>query len=123
MTLKFGTEYFGKPGASAGCNINVLCPEGNGWQNERNSVALIIANGVESATGSLIMNTCGTNIPYFLTANHVVVEAGNVPNWVFQFQYWSATCPLPNTGMREDIQFNGCTLREIALLLISRYCN
>lgn len=122
---KFGTEYFGRPGASAACNINVLCPKGNGWQNERNSVALIIANGVEDATGSLIMNTCGTNTPYFLTANHSLA-AGNVPNWVFQFQYWSATCPLPNTGWREDIQFNGCTLMassaptDFALLQLNR---
>lgn len=106
---KFGSEFFGHPGASAACNINVLCPEGNGWQNERNSVALIVANGYTECTGSLIMNTCNTNIPYFLTANHCL-DADNVSNWVFQFQYWSATC-APNSGWREDIQFNGCTLR------------
>ena len=106
---KFGSEYSGTPGSSAACNINVLCPEGNGWQNERNSVALIVANGIESCTGALIMNTCGSNVPYFLTANHCL-GAGNVPNWVFQFQYWSTTCN-PNAGWRVDIQFNGCTLR------------
>lgn len=105
----FGGEYFGKPGASVACNINIICPEANGWGNERNSVALIVANGFESCTGSLIMNTCGSNIPYFLTANHCL-GAGNIPNWVFQFQYWSTTC-IPNSGWHEDIQFNGCTLR------------
>lgn len=105
---KFGTEYFGNPGASAPCNINVVCPEGNGWQNERNSVALIVVNGQENCTGSLVMNTCNTNIPYFLTANHCL--SGNVATWVFQFQTWSATC-VGNTGWREDFQFNGATLR------------
>jgi hypothetical protein len=56
------------------------------------------------------MNTCNTNTPYFLTANHCVVEGGSVTNWVFQFQYWSATC-TPNSGWHEDVQFNGSTLR------------
>lgn len=106
---QFGTEYFGNPGASAACNINIVCPEGVGWENERNSIALIVANGSTSCTGSLIMNTCNTNIPYFLTANHCLA-AGNVANWVFQFQTWSATCN-PNGAFREDVQFNGCTLR------------
>lgn len=107
---KFGGEYFGSPGASGACNINVLCPQGNGWQNERNSVALIVVNGNAACTGVLVMNTCGTNIPYFLTANHCVDEGGPVTNWVFQFQYWSATC-TPNSGWHEDIQFNGSTLK------------
>lgn len=48
---KIGSEYFGTPGSSGACNINVLCPQGNAWQNERNSVALIIANG-GTATGA-----------------------------------------------------------------------
>ncbi len=106
---KFGTEFFGQPGASAPCNINIVCPEGAGWENERNSVALIVANGSEACTGSLIMNTCNTSVPYFLTANHCLA-AGNVPNWVFQFQTWSATCS-PNGAYRQDVQFNGCSLK------------
>lgn len=48
---QFGTEYFGNPGVSAACNINILCPEGVGWENERNSVALIVVNGIETCTG------------------------------------------------------------------------
>lgn len=105
---KFGTDYFGNPGASAACNVNVVCPEAVGWENERNSVALIVVNGQESCTGSLVMNTCNTNRPYFLTANHCL--SGNVANWVFQFQTWSNTC-IGNNGWREDVQFNGATLR------------
>lgn len=105
---KFGTDFFGNVGTSVACNIDVVCPEAVGWENERNSVALIVVDGNESCTGSLIMNTGNTNIPYFLTANHCL--SGNVANWVFQFQTWSATCGF-NSGWREDIQFNGATLR------------
>lgn len=103
-----GGNFFGVSGASAACNINVVCPEGNGWNNERNAVALIVSNSSELCTGTLIMNTCGNNIPYLLTANHCL--NGNVQNWVFQFQTWSSTC-TPNGTFRQDVQFNGCQLR------------
>ena len=106
----FGVLFdFGNPGASANCNINANCPAGNGWDNEKNSIAMIVVNGVAQCTGSLVMNTCNTNTPYILTANHCLA-AGNIPNWVFQFQTLSTDCTT-NTGWREDIQFNGCTLR------------
>lgn len=106
----FGVQFdFANPGASAPCHINANCPAGNNWNNEKNSVAMIVANGIIQCTGSLIMNTCNTNTPYFLTANHCL-GAGNVPNWVFQFQTLSTDCAT-NVGWREDIQFNGCVLR------------
>ena len=103
-----GGGFFGNPGASGNCNINVLCPAGNGWQNERNSVALIVSGINEICTGTLVMNTCGNNIPYLLTANHCLNSS--VSNWVFQFQTWSTDCNT-NIGWREDVQFNGCQLR------------
>jgi V8-like Glu-specific endopeptidase len=106
----FGILYdFGNIGASANCHINANCPAGNGWDNEKNSIAMIVVNGVEQCTGSLIMNACNTRIPYILTASHCL-GAGNVPNWVFQFQTLSTNCAT-NIGWREDIQFNGCTLK------------
>ncbi|MBI3719723.1 MAG: hypothetical protein HY252_14165 [Sphingobacteriales bacterium] len=103
-----GGGFFGNPGTSGNCNINVVCPPGAGWENERNSVALIVSGGNEICTGTLVMNTCGTNRPYLLTANHCLNS--NVTNWVFQFQTWSSDCAT-NTGWREDVQFNGCQLR------------
>lgn len=103
-----GGVYFGKPGQSATCNINVVCPQGNGWNNERNAVALIVSNSSELCTGTLVMNTCSNNRPYLLTANHCL--NGNVANWVFQFFTFSVTC-TPNGTYRQDMQFNGCQLR------------
>lgn len=108
MDIKKVGQEFGNVGTSANCNINVVCPLGNGWEPERNSVALIVSGGNEICSGALIMNTCNTDIPYLLTANHCLNS--NVQNWVFQFQTWSTTC-TGNNGWREDIQFNGCTLR------------
>lgn len=101
---------FGRSGA---CNINVLCPLGNGWEPERNSVALgISGDGTGTFSGSMIMNTCGTNRPFFLTANHVydlATPVQNVSGWRFTFQAWSATCtPSQNS---DGVTYNGSTLR------------
>ena len=114
-TLNFGYKRFGvqadfgNPGTSAPCHINANCPAGNAWGNEKNAVAMIVVNGTEQCTGALIMSVGCSNTPYFLTANHCL-GAGNVPNWVFQFQTLSSDCAT-NTGWREDVQFNGCVLR------------
>lgn len=96
-------------GASQTCNINVLCPLGNGWEAERNAVALILNDvGSSWCSGSLVMNTCGTNTPYFLTANHCFTGQ-NVAQWKFTFQAWSPTCtPSANSN---GVTFNGSTLR------------
>ncbi|HYF68096.1 MAG TPA: trypsin-like peptidase domain-containing protein [Ohtaekwangia sp.] len=97
-------------GESSSCNINVLCEIGDGWENERNSVSLIL-NSCSTAlcSGALVNNTCNLNIPYLLTADHCFAEDGNVAQWKFTFQAWSATCtPSQNaTG----ITFNGSALR------------
>lgn len=100
-------------GQSAPCEINVLCPLGNGWENERNSVALgISGDGTETFSGSLIINTCNTNRPFFLTANHVYEEATpvrNVTGWRFTFQAWSPTCT--NSQNSDGVTYSGSTLR------------
>ena len=95
-------------GFSSPCNVNVLCAAGNGWENERNSVALIL-DGSSSAlcSGALVNNTSNLNIPYLLTANHCF--DGNTANWKFTFQAWSASCaPSQNAA---GTTFNGSTLR------------
>lgn len=81
--------YVSDFGSSANCNINVLCPEGNGWENERNSVALILdANSTSLCSGALVNNTCNLSIPYLLTANHCfdTNPQQNVAQWKFTFQ-------------------------------------
>lgn len=96
-------------GQSGPCNINVICPLGNGWEGERNSVSTILsATGGEFCTGSLIMNSCNNNRPFYLTANHCF--DGNVSGWRFAFQAWSTTCPNPGVNTN-GVMYNGSTLR------------
>jgi lysyl endopeptidase len=73
------------------CNYDVNCPLGNGWQNQINSVAIIIVNGAGSCTGALVNNTLNDGTPYFLTANHCL--GGSVANWVYRFN-WESPNPV-----------------------------
>jgi lysyl endopeptidase len=76
----------GNFGTSGSCNVNVLCPAGNGWENERNSVALILGGaGTTWCTGAMVNNTGNLTIPYFLTANHCF--DGAEANWKFSFMH------------------------------------
>ena len=82
-------ELRGPFGNSGACNINVNCPEGDDWQTESRSVALIVEGGSAACTGALVNNTLNDGTPYFLTANHCIGTPGN---WVFYFNHESATC-------------------------------
>ena len=88
---------------SGNCQVNINCSEGDNWQNEKRAVALVIVGGSRMCTGSLINNTNKDNSPYFLTADHCLVnEYGariydainnpNLNNWTF---YWNYELP-PN---------------------------
>ncbi len=77
-------------GDSGFCNINVNCPEGDDWQDHKRAVALIIVNGNEWCTGSLLNNVLEDGTPYFLTADHCLT--GGVATWVFRFNYESENC-------------------------------
>ena len=54
---------------SGDCQYDVNCPEGLGYEQQRNSVAMMV-NGGGFCTGSLVNNTSGTIKPYFLSARH-----------------------------------------------------
>ncbi len=97
-------ESFGSSGA---CQVNVNCsPEGDEWQDEKTSVALVLVSGTRWCTGSLINNVRQNGIPYFLTANHCLsgwavsdpLDAITNPDgsdWSF---YWNYESPGCNNG-------------------------
>lgn len=73
---------------SGPCNINVNCPAGADWQNEKRAVAVIVDGG-RLCTGALVNNTLQDGTPYFLSANHCY---GSVGSWAFMFNYESPNC-------------------------------
>jgi lysyl endopeptidase len=77
-------------GSSGACNINVNCPEGAAWQQQKRSVALMVSGGSAFCTGALVNNTAQDGTPYFLTANHCL--GGSTNSYVFYFNHESASC-------------------------------
>ncbi len=105
-------------GTSGTCNVNVNCPEGAAWTNQRNSVArILIKNGASQGycSGALINNVAQNCKNYFLTANHcgAAVTAADKNQWVFYFNYQSAGC---SNGASEpgSNTITGCTMRSSA---------
>ncbi len=95
-------------GTSLTCHTNVNCQVANNYFREKKSVARILmafSNGQFAwCTGSLIANTEGTSVPYFLTAQHCEIIMPGTPTptpdfsmWRFDFGYQGAGCQTPGT--------------------------
>jgi len=100
-------------GDAASCNNNVNCPEGDPWQDENGSVAMIINdNGTRICSGSLVRDVPDEPEPYFLSAAHCAdedqsgglssVEQDAIQDWTFWFNYQSSTCSDPSTEPGHD---------------------
>lgn len=98
---------------SGDCNYDVNCPIGAGWENQRNATALMVDGG-GFCTGSLVNNTSGNIIPYFLSANHCGTTPGG---WVFRFRWESpaaqADCATNANSVNgpTNMNINGGVLR------------
>ena len=96
---------------SENCNINVVCEEGDDWQDQISAVCLILAGGIEHCTGTLLNNECNDLTPYILTAEHCV-SGSDLSSWVFRFNYHSLTCEEFNAPPKSSyFSFSGGTLR------------
>jgi hypothetical protein len=91
-------------GSSGACNVNINCPDGLAWYNEKRSVAMILeANNTRICTGTLLNNVKEDGIPYFLTANHCS-EGETVGTWIFMFNYESPDCIKADGKTNETMQ-------------------
>lgn len=79
-------------GSAGSCNLNVVCPQSAGWENQIRSAAMLVTGGNGFCSGALINNTNNDATPYFLSADHCFTNPGSV---VFYFNWQSATCPNP----------------------------
>ncbi|MEX2484363.1 MAG: T9SS type A sorting domain-containing protein [Brumimicrobium sp.] len=92
---------------SGTCNMNVNCPDGANWVNQRNSAIMLVSGGNGFCSGALINNTLNDGTPYVLTANHCYSDP---TNWVFRFQWQSDDCSNP-TSSPDFESLSGATLR------------
>ena len=118
--LQAANASVGPFGNSGACNINVNCPEGDDWQVENQSVALIVNGGFAACSGAMINNTANDGTPYFLTANHCL---GTPNTWTYYFNHESATCS-GSTGPTDNSISGGTLLvadggSDVALIELS----
>jgi len=97
---------------SGDCNIDVVCPQGTGWENEIRSVArytISDGSGTFLCTGTLINNTRGDREPLFLTAAHCDISDTTAASMVFYWNYETSVCAGTPDGSRDQKQ-NGASL-------------
>jgi hypothetical protein len=93
-------------GSSGACNINVNCPLGDDWQQQKRSICMLLtANNSRFCSGALVNNTAQDGKPYILTARHCQVGTNNI----FMFNYESPSCANINGPTNFTIQ--GCVIR------------
>lgn len=87
---EFVQKSFGDAGA---CHMNVNCPDGTPWANQKRSTVMIVNSGGNGfCSGALINNTANDGTPYVLTANHCY---SNPAAWVIRFNWESPDCSNP----------------------------
>ena len=78
------------------CQVNINCPEGNAWQDQKKGVAKSVApvgNSAYLCSGSMVNNTAKDLTPYYLTAHHCFEDTGiSFDQIIFYFHYESADC-------------------------------
>lgn len=90
-------KNFGEAGS---CEVNINCPEGQPFSNQKQGVVRIFVRSGSNAfwcTGSVMNNTNRDFKPYILSAAHCRESAPltDFSKWVFYFNYESATCANP----------------------------
>lgn len=103
---------------SESCNNDANCfPD---WDQESDAIALVLlSNGEEWCSGSLLNNTAQNFRPFFLTAFHCIdsdhndalseEEISNAENWMFRFQYRKLSCE--SSILTNTVTFNRADFR------------
>ena len=102
-------------GESYDCEVNVNCPAGANWQDQKKGVAeiwVVSREGGGFCSGTLVNNTANDGTPYFLTADHCggVDANGYFNRWEFYFNFESPNCNNPTSEPNYDV-VSGCTLK------------
>jgi hypothetical protein len=105
-SINVGYRGFGEDPAdrSGSCNVDVVCPEGNGWWDEIPSVGVISTGGSLFCTGFMVNNTAQDETPYFMTAYHCGIHSNNASSLVVYWNYHTSVCGGTPDGSLGDSQ-------------------
>ena len=121
------------PGLVTFCQLNINCPEGNEWQEQKSSSVIYMPvfadGGISWCSGNLINNVKGDFKPYILTAAHCSGEDGTgkpeegefkggfgidqskMDQWVFGFHYEKPRCNNSDYGFQTTKTLTGAEIR------------
>ncbi|MDH3786595.1 MAG: trypsin-like peptidase domain-containing protein, partial [Acidobacteriota bacterium] len=99
-----GYREFGSDNRSGSCNVDVICPDGDGWRGEIPSVAAISTGGSLFCSGFMVNNTAQDTTPYFMTAYHCGISAGNAASLVTYWNYETDSCGGARNGSLNQFQ-------------------
>ncbi len=85
----FGEDTSDKAGT---CNIDVICPDGDDWRGEIDTVGLVQRDGSILCTGFMVNNAANDGRPLFMTAFHCHVDEGSAPSLVVYWNFQSPVC-------------------------------
>ncbi|MBW7867381.1 MAG: T9SS type A sorting domain-containing protein [Brumimicrobium sp.] len=97
-------------GSSGSCQMNVNCPDGLPYQDQRNSAVMIVSGSNGFCSGATINNTNNDGTPYVLTANHCWTSHQDVTTWIFRFNWQAPTCSNPGSSPSFE-SLSGAVLR------------
>jgi len=99
-SINYGYRGFFEPAAerSGSCNVDVVCPEGEGWEDQIASVAVISTGGGTFCTGFMVNNAENDDTPFFMTAAHCGINSSNAASLVAYWNFENSYCRIPNTG-------------------------
>ena len=88
---------------SGSCNLDVICSSGQGWglvdryRDIIQSVGLMTVDGRSYCTGFLVNNARDDCRPFFMTAEHCDIDAGNAGSIVVYWNYQNSFCRQPGS--------------------------
>jgi lysyl endopeptidase len=97
-------------GGAGTCEVNVNCPLGANWQDQKRGVVCLVVGGSEFCTGSLINDVPQDAKPYVLTANHCSTS-NDMATWVFRFNWEAPGCTNPSSSPSTTQSLSTSTLR------------
>lgn len=99
-----GFTTMGSALISGSCNLDVICAAADGWEivdgyrDIIQSVAVMGMGGGTFCTGFLVNNVNNDCRPFFMTANHCGVNAGNAASLVTYWNFINSTCREPGSA-------------------------
>ncbi|MFC1890640.1 MopE-related protein [Thermodesulfobacteriota bacterium] len=105
-SINYGYKEFWLQGGdkSGSCNVDVVCSDGDDWQAEIRSVAVISTGGGLFCSGFLVNSTADDLTPYFMTASHCGITSSKAPSLVVYWNYESSTCGGAPDGQLDQYQ-------------------